>query len=127
MSGSPKIGRYHDALLALTLATDRPARLVETAAGVGVRVDLTLGCHLLAIATADGALRDADADGGWTVHFVGRGSVDAEEPLVTVHGDWLVDAVDQVLARVGALDGRQLCRPTPGRSTRWPPAAREAV
>ncbi|MCQ4122037.1 hypothetical protein [Rhodococcus tibetensis] len=127
MSDLPKIGLYHDALLALTLATNRSARLVETAEGVGLRVDLTLGCHLLAIATTGGVDRDVDAEGGWTVHVAGRGSVGSEEPLVTVRGDWLVDAVDQILAHVDAFGGRQAGCSAMRRSTLWPHSAREAV
>ena len=90
--------RYADALMTLALAAHRPATVVNTGTGYAVRVDFERGIYLLATNAPGDLSSDPDAQNPWVVTFFQKQPAAEDSRLVTVTGEWLVDAFDQALA-----------------------------
>lgn len=89
--------RYADALVALAVATQRPAGIVNVGSTYAIRVEFELGRYLLATnESGDLSTTTDDGDGSWAVRFFDRSG----DLLADADREWLVDAFDAVVARL---------------------------
>ncbi|MFZ2177012.1 MAG: hypothetical protein WAW17_23850 [Rhodococcus sp. (in: high G+C Gram-positive bacteria)] len=96
---------YADALVAMAVATQRPANVVNTGSGYAIRVDFEFRHYLLAVNDSDG-LREDGESGPWSVRFFQVSSEGGQdELLVEAIRDWLVDAYDAAYSEIRETAG----------------------
>ncbi|MFW0793083.1 hypothetical protein AAFP30_04655 [Gordonia sp. CPCC 205515] len=94
--------QYGDALRVLTVASGRPAAVVNLDGRYGLRVDFEFSRYALATNTADAVgLVDRDAETPWRVQvFADRDR--CAVLLADATADWLIDAYESAMQKAAA-------------------------